>query len=162
MFGKLATAIERGLIGVLLVVLTVMVTAIVIQIVGRYVFSTTPSWTEEIARMCMAWVTMLGSAALVRRDDHIAVTAMIDACPPALARALLALRDALILVMAGGLTYYGYGLALIGGRRTSPALDIPMFYPYLAIPVGAALIAVMLVLHRLGTAHRDIGSERAP
>lgn len=158
MFGKLASVVERVLIGVL----TVMVTAIMIQIVGRYVFSSTPSWTEEVARMCMAWVTMLGSAALVRRDDHIAVTAVIDACPPTLARALLALRDALILVMAGGLAYYGYGLVLVGGRRTSPALEIPMFYPYLAIPVGAVLIAVMLALRRLECAERDVKSERAP
>lgn len=148
MFAKTADAIERILNIILLAVLTIMVTSICIQVVGRHVFSYSPSWTEEVARMSIAWITMLGSAAVLRKNGHIAVTVVLEAVPRRLALVLTGVRDMLILVMCGGLVAYGYGFAVIGGRRSSPALEIPMFYPFLAIPVGAALIALLLVLHR--------------
>ena len=93
---------------------------------------------------------MVGSAAVIRRDGHISVTILVDHLSAPLAHAIGLLRDGLVLIMAGAIAYYGF--ALIGGRRASPALEISMYYPFLAIPVGAVLIAVLLLLKRAGEA----------
>lgn len=148
-WGRLAGGVERVLNFVLLAILLVMIGSVLTQVASRYALARTPSWPEEVARVSMAWITMLGSAALIRRQGHIAVSTIVDMCPPRVRAALLLIRDLLTLVMAGGLAYYGWALAGIGARRLSPALEIPMFYPYLAIPVGAVLIAVLLLLGRL-------------
>ncbi|WP_209427807.1 TRAP transporter small permease [Pararhodobacter sp. SW119] len=150
MFTGLARAIERVLDVVLIVALTVMVASIFYQVFGRYVLNRTPGWTEETARFLMAWITMLGSAAIVRHGGHIAVTVLIDSLPGRLCEAFLWLRDTIIITMAGALVWYGYGFALIGDRRLSPALEISMYWPFLALPAGGALIALQLLLHRLG------------
>lgn len=147
MFTKISNGIESILTVLLLITLTLMVVSICTQVVGRYAFDHSPAWTEEAARMSMAWITMLGSALVIRRQGHISISVLVDACPPALAKGLLMIRDALILVMAGGMAWYGWGFAVVGGRRSSAALEISMFYPYLAIPVGFALIGLLLLLH---------------
>ena len=147
---KIAIAIERVLDAVLLVALVVMVASITYQVFGRYVLNHSPSWTEEVARFLMAWITMLGSAAVIRSEGHIAVTVVAESLPPRLREAVRWLRDVIIITTAGALAWYGYGFALIGARRASPALEISMYWPFLAIPVGAAMIALLLVLHRIG------------
>ena len=150
MFTKIAGAIERILDAVLLAALAVMVASIAYQVFGRYVLNHSPSWTEEVARFLMAWITMLGSAAVIRTEGHIAVTVVAESLPPRLREVVRWLRDVIIITTAGALAWYGYGFAMIGARRASPALEISMYWPFLAIPIGAAMIALLLVLHRLG------------
>lgn len=149
-FFAIARAIERVLDAFLLIALAVMLGSIFIQVAGRYLFNAPPSWTEEVARFLIVWVTMIGSAAMLRRRGHIAVSVAVDALPWRLALAVGWLRDALILIMAGALANYGYAFAVLGGRRESAALEIPMFYPFLAVPVGGVLIALLLLLDRAG------------
>jgi TRAP-type C4-dicarboxylate transport system permease small subunit len=158
-FSRIADAVERLLDALLLAAIAVMVVSICWQVFGRFVLNHSPSWTEEVARFLMAWITLLGSAAVLRRRGHIAVTFVVELMPRPLALAVGLLRDLLILVMAGALGWYGYAFAVIGGRRDSAALEIPMFYPYLAIPVGAALIALLLLLSRAGREELRAGAE---
>lgn len=158
-FLAVARMIERVLDAFLLIALVTMLSSIFIQVGGRYLFNAPPSWTEEVARFLVIWVTMIGSAAMLRRHGHIAVSVAVEALPRKLALAVGWLRDALILIMAGALAHYGYAFALIGGRRRSAALEIPMFYPFLAVPVGAVLIALLLVLERAGQLAGEGGAE---
>ena len=150
MLNRIAGAIERVIDLVMLVLITVMVVSICYQVVGRYLLNHAPGWTEEVARFLMAWITMLGSAMVLRRDGHISVTVVAEIMPEPVRLAMGWLRDTVILVMAGSLVYYGYQFALIGDRRDSAALEISMYYPYLSIPVGGALIALLLLLRRAG------------
>lgn len=150
MFRMTARLIERIIDMMLLMALAVMVVSICWQVFGRYVLNHAPGWTEETARFLMAWITMLGSAMVIRRDGHVAVTFVAESLPPA-ARAVVGwLRDALIVIMSGALVWYGWQFAVIGARRESAALEISMFWPHLAIPVGGALIALLLALRRAG------------
>lgn len=149
-FRSTARVIERIIDALLLLALAVMVVSICWQVFGRYVLNHAPGWTEETARFLMAWITMLGSAMVIRRDGHVAVTVVADSLPP-VPRAIVAwVRDALIIIMSGALVWYGWQFAQIGARRESAALEISMFWPHLAIPVGGALIALLLALRRAG------------
>jgi TRAP-type C4-dicarboxylate transport system permease small subunit len=151
-FRTTARLIEGIIDMMLLLTLTVMVVSICWQVFGRYVLNHAPGWTEETARFLMAWITMLGSAMVIRRDGHVAVTFVADALPPAPRAVIAWVRDALILIMSGALVWYGWQFARIGARRESAALEISMFWPHLAIPVGGALIALLLALRRAGLA----------
>ncbi len=150
MFRTIARGIESVLDILLLVMIVVMTVAICWQVFARYVLNDAPGWTEETARFLMAWITMLGSAMVMRSDGHVSVAFVANSLPPGPRAVVAWIRDTLILVMAGSLVFYGYQFALIGGRRDSAALEIPMFWPYLAIPVGGALIAALLALRRAG------------
>ena len=156
---RIAAILNRVLEVTLVIALSVMVLSICAQVVGRYVFNDAPGWSEEVATFLMAWITMLASAALLGRNGHIAVTILIERLPTPVARGLYWLRDSLIIAMSGFLVYYGVQLAVIGDRRQSPALEISMAYPYMAIPLGAGLIAFLTLLYRIDANTTAEGDE---
>ena len=43
---------------------------------------------------------------------------------------------------AGVMTWNGWSLALRNATQLSPSAQIPMIYPYIALPVGGALVVV--------------------
>ncbi len=149
---RLARAIERLLDGLLAAMLLIMVAAICWQVFGRYVLGRAPSWGEELARFLMVWMTMLGSAAELRSGGHITVTSLADRLGPRGLAILLAVRDVLIVATCGLLVQAGIELAMLLHRQSSPAFEIPMSVPYMAQPVGFALILVLVGLSRLSGA----------
>jgi len=58
--------------------LAAMVIAVLVQVVGRYVFSHSPSWSEEIARQLMIIFSFIGIAIGVRDKIHIGLTIVVD------------------------------------------------------------------------------------
>ena len=147
---KIVDLIDLVLDKLLLAFFVVMTAAIVWQVFARYVLAAPTIWSEELARFLLVWITMLGSASVIGRGDHIAVTVFVEMTPAPVQRALGFLRDALVIGMAGFLAYYGAGFAASGSRRISTGLHLSMGYVYLAIPVGAVLIALTLLFR-----HRD-------
>lgn len=146
---KLSDRIEQLLDKLLLCLFAVMVAAIVWQVFARYALARPTIWSEELARYLMIWVTMLGSAYVIRHGDHVTVTVFVDLLPRRLALAVAWLRDALVVGLMGFLAWYGYEFAVLGGRRVSSGLALPMTYAYVAIPLGAALIAFFVLTRRL-------------
>lgn len=139
-----ADGFEKSLNAILALLLSVLAAALCYQVYGRYILNAAPGWTEEVARILMVYITMLGSAVVMRRNGHIEVTAVINAIPDPIRFIVLWLRDAVIFGCTGILMWHGYALAIIGGQRLTPALEIPMYWPYLSIPLSGALMAFFL------------------
>lgn len=146
---RLATRLELAIDVLTGAAIAVMVVAISYQVFGRYVLGHSPSWSEELARYLMVWLTMLGAAAAMRSGGHIAVTTLIDMLPPAGRRAALAVRDVAVVCTCGVLAWWGIGFAGLNATQESAAMDIPMSIPYAALPAGATLIVLFVLLARL-------------
>jgi len=149
---RAADGLERLLDAALILLLLVMTVSVVWQVFARYVLAAAPSWSEELARYLMVWVTFLGAAAVLRSGGHITVSVLADRVPPRLRALMLALRDLLILFAAGVLAVYGWRYAGAMSFQDSAALEISMAIPYAALWIGGGLVALMVVLTRL--AHR--------
>ncbi|MFO1288263.1 MAG: TRAP transporter small permease [Rubrivivax sp.] len=145
----LARRIEGALDVLLGAATLVMVVSMCWQVIGRYVFSHAPGWSEELARFLMLWMTMLGAAAALRSGSHISVTSLVDTLGPRARAVALALRDAALVAVAGLLAWQGFLYARLNGAQESAALEIPMTVPYAALPAGGVLIVVMVLLARL-------------
>lgn len=156
----LAARVEAGVEALGMVVLVVMLSVISYQVFARYVLEAPTFWSEELARFLMAWVTMLGSAALIRKNDHIAVDFFVNRLPLAGQRFAHFVCDLLTLGTCGLLGYYGTQLMILGSRTSSPGMGLKMAYPYAAIPVGALLLAVMLLLSRIAAARGAQSSDQ--
>jgi TRAP-type transport system small permease protein len=153
-----AARLERALDQVIALLLAVCAVTLIWQVFGRYVLGHSPSWSEEVARMAVAWLTMLGAAACLRDGGHIAVTSLVDALPPGPKAVVLWIRDFAVLTTAGVLVWAGIDFARLNQDQESAALEIPMSVPYASLVVGAALVALMLVLSRLGG---EVGQSKA-
>lgn len=110
--------------------------------VSRYVLDDPAGWTEEIARYAMISGVMAGVALawLDRVDIRFAV--LENLLTPA-QRALL-FRGLDIGMICFGLAFAvsGWLFVVKRGAMISTGLDIPMFWPQLAIPAGGVLIAL--------------------
>lgn len=146
----LARRIETWLDRLLAVLLLLVVCSLIWQVFGRYVLGRAPGWTEEVARMTVAWIAMLGTAACLRSGEHIAVRVLVMAMPERVRTWLLAIRDLLVLSTSAVLGWAGARFAWMNFEQDSPALEIPMAIPYSAMAIGAVLLALMLALVRLG------------
>lgn len=117
----------------------------VTQVFFRYVLNNSLAWPEETARLAFVWVVFLGAGLAVYRDSHLRID-IADRIAGTRALKPLALLRALF-VAAGCVTLVTHGLDL-AARATSftPALFMPIRYLYLAVPVGAALGLVFLLI----------------
>jgi TRAP-type C4-dicarboxylate transport system permease small subunit len=117
--------------------LAVMAALVLLQVVLRYGFRAPLVWAEEASVFLMIWVTFIGSGIAIRRRAHIAMAVVADRLRPGLARAVSAFSGAAIVAFLSVVAWQGFLLAAFVHDQPSPAMRVPMVWPYLAIPVGA-------------------------
>ncbi|HOA15143.1 MAG TPA: TRAP transporter small permease [Bacillota bacterium] len=126
------------------IVLTValMVLDVVVGVFARYVLNNAIHWVEEASRYMMIWMAYLAMGMVIREEGNISVTFMVNWFPPAIRRIIKVL----------GLLVIGFFLTVLFREsvkymrilriQTSPALGLPMIFPYMAVTVGAALMFI--------------------
>lgn len=128
---------------ILLVVFLAALTVVVfLQVLFRYVIHLPLFWTEETARYCLIWASMMGAGYALRQGQHIAVTFVVDRMPLGLYRSAVRLSQLFVLAIIVVILWGGIELVWLTRYQTSPALRIPMSIPYLAMPVGALFMLV--------------------
>ena len=132
-------------------------TILFVQVVLRYVFLFSLPWPEEAARFLMIWVVMLGGSLLVKDEQLVTVDFFDKLWSPRLLLYRNVLFRLLLAVLLAVLLWEGINLATFSSNRTTTALEISYFWPYLAIPVGAGL----MLFHMIVLAVRDL-LRRAP
>jgi len=152
----LALKLERLLDALMAAALTVMVATISYQVFGRYVLGRAPSWTEELTRFLLVWMTMLGSAASLRHGGHITVTFLVERLNPFWQAVCLVIRDVFLVAAAGIFMYFGTKFAMLNGAQESAALEIPMMLPYAALPACGVLILLIVGITRWARSPIDV------
>jgi TRAP-type C4-dicarboxylate transport system permease small subunit len=142
---------------ILIIVLSTMAVVVLLQVIFRYILNFPLFWTEELARYCLVWSSLLGSAVAVKRGRHIAVTIFIERFPPALRRGLTIIALLSVAVILTIILWGGIQLVMITRAQISPALRVSMSVPYLAVPAGAAL----MLLHTIGFIFKTITPKTA-
>lgn len=132
-------AAARMSVGVLLVAATALVFA---NVVLRYVFSYALSWGDEVITYSLLWLVFLGSGIAARQGAHISMEALLTLLPPRTQRRNAVLVNTVCAVLSAGIGFLGWRLALAVGAldQVGAASGVPMFWVYLAIPVGCFLM----------------------
>lgn len=142
--GELYNKFEENLLYISLVF---SVALIFVQVVMRYVFSNSLSWSEEVARYVFIWQTWLGASYAVRKKRHLRVEALADRfC--GVSRKVIEIAVLLLWIFFGCfLVIKGYQLTrmiFIRGQ-ISAALGMPMAIAYAAVPVGSLFMTLRLI-----------------
>jgi TRAP-type C4-dicarboxylate transport system permease small subunit len=137
---RMSDIINRATEAILIIVVSGMAVVVLLQVIFRYILNFPLFWTEELARYCLVWSSLLGSAVAVKRGQHIAVTIFVERLPPGLRRGLTILALISVAAILAVILWGGIQLVAITRAQISPALRISMSVPYLAVPVGAALM----------------------
>jgi TRAP-type C4-dicarboxylate transport system permease small subunit len=137
--------LERLALGAVIVMMAIMCALTFAQAAGRYALSFSLTWSEELTRFMLVWVSMLGGAVAARRRMHVGFEALTGALPRRLGQAVRLLGLVLAMGIFGTMVWYGTTLARFNMLQVSAALEWPMGVPYAAIPVGAALFVLFLL-----------------
>lgn len=141
---RLYTKFEERLLVASLVFTVVL---IFVQVIMRYVFNNSLSWSEELARYIFIWQIWLGTGVGIRMKEQIRVEILVKKLSPAGAKWLNAIALTILLIFCIFLVINGYQLVLkIAGRNAlSTALKIPLSYVYLSLPFSSAITSVYII-----------------
>lgn len=118
-----------------------MLTALAIaclQVVLRYGFHAGLPWSEEVAVWCFCWAVFLGMGLATGRDAHIAINSFPNLLKPR-ARSALAFFNRVVVAAASFMLIIHGAEYVTKAIAASPALQMPMRYYFLAVPVGGLL-----------------------
>lgn len=137
----------RRLVDALAIILLLsMVGLIFAQVLGRYFFNYSISWSEESATFVQVWLVMLGAGIAMRNRQHAGIDMLVNKCPAWLQRLVrgvgfLLAAWLLIVIIIGSFSLITLGLIV-----KSAALQLPLAIPYTALPVGMAYFLLELAL----------------
>jgi TRAP-type C4-dicarboxylate transport system permease small subunit len=119
---------------------------VLLQVFYRYVLNESLFWAEELVRGAMLWGIMLSSGLVAAARGHIRVDLLESVLPPAGQKFVAFLANALTLAFSLVLLWAGIQFVDRTWMQQSAVLDVPKWTVYLAIPVGAALEALLMLL----------------
>ena len=131
----------------MLVVLSILIFVVVfLQVLFRYLLRQPLFWSEELPRYLLIWMCFLAAALAQKQDAHINITLCLAPLSTRARQVLKILTDVIILVFLWILIYSGSLVTSITAHHRSTALQLPMGLVYAALPVGAILMSLYLVL----------------
>jgi TRAP-type C4-dicarboxylate transport system permease small subunit len=119
-----------------------MLLAIAYQVLMRYVFGDTPSWSEELAVLLFCWTVLGGLALGVHEGYHVRLTVVLDALPtPARIWAERA-TDGVTAALGAFLAWSGWRFLDITAGSVSAAIGYPTEILNVLAPIAGALVAL--------------------
>jgi TRAP-type C4-dicarboxylate transport system permease small subunit len=125
---------------------TVIIFVIGLAVFFRYIVGHALSWPEEVAGIFFVWFTLLGIAAVLREDDHIAFDFLQKYTSPFIGKIIKLVCMLLIQGYAFCLIYYGYSYAIMFSFESTPAARINLLWMTLSLPVSGLLIVIFSIL----------------
>lgn len=146
--------IDRLLAGFTITVMALLVVCVVWQVFSRYVLQKPSTMTDEIARFSMIWVGLLGAAYAVGQRRHLSID-LFTANLKGMGRVgnLLFIDGCVLLFSACAMVWGGLTLVtkVYESGQLSPALQMPMAYVYVVLPLSGVIICYYSVLFVLQT-----------
>ncbi|GAI31858.1 unnamed protein product [marine sediment metagenome] len=116
--------------------ITIMLFIIFLQVIFRYVFHSSLTFSEELARYLFVWTVFLCSAVVARDNGHIIVGVLTERLKGKKAKYVKSAAYISTMIFVVILFYQGLRMMKLSSFQHSPALGISMSWVYLAIPVA--------------------------
>ena len=119
------------------------------NVVGRYVFDYSITWASELTMYFFLWSMFFAVAYTFKLDGHISIDLLVEHVDKRVAKGMMLLSRIVTFAYLSVVAYYGYQyiLLVIDLDETSVDLEIPMWIPYLVIPVALGLAAYRVAEH---------------
>ena len=147
---KLRVYVDKMLEKLLIFLMSILVIDVLWQVTSRYILSSPSSFTDELAGFLLIWVSLFGAAYVTGRKEHLAIDILLQKTRESRRRNLELTIHLLIFIFALFVMFIG-GLWLVYTRFIlnvqSAALQLPLGYVYLALPLSGSLIMYYSIYH---------------
>jgi TRAP-type C4-dicarboxylate transport system permease small subunit len=147
-FRRLNYWLIKALELVVILVTGFLVIVVVWGVFTRYVLGHQSPWTEELARMLLIWVSLLGASIGFIRSSHLGVDYFVgklnqrwQVLGQLVVYLLIAFFAAVVLIYGG---YRLVSSVLLNGQP-SAALNIQWGYVYLVVPISGVFIVIFSI-----------------
>lgn len=127
------------------------------NIIGRYFFSVSIPWAEEIMLFLMVGCVFTGCCAVAWHGRQIKMDVLVSMLPPTL-RHLLALLSELVMI-AAAVAVTIFALPVIANLwafdERSQAANFPLVIPQAMVPIGYMLMALLVAIRLLIAGRRS-------
>ncbi len=150
---RLLQRLERGFLGGAIIFSSLL---LFINVIMRYVFLYPIYWAEELCRYLMVWMIFVGASQVTIQGGHVAVDIVPRLLPKRINSVLALLVNGVCIGFCLVLVYFAYKqmIRVKMAKQISPAMELPMWLAYLAIPAGTALMAIRYVQQMIRRATR--------
>jgi C4-dicarboxylate transporter DctQ subunit len=142
---KKLNKVEEGVLGFSLLALSIVTFG---ETFLRYTFSVTFAWLMETANYSIIFFTYMGAAVGVKYATHFSMEALTEYAPDRVSHALKVVAYFLSAVIT--VFFIVYSLKHIAHVYTfavkSPAMQLPMYIPYIPIPLFSLVMTIRLLL----------------
>lgn len=145
MFTRLEEKVYKLVFLMCFILMGLMVAIIFAQVIARYVFNASFSWSEELGRYIFVWITFLGTAIGLKKKAHVALDNLVKKLPARASKIATDLGKLAMMMLGLIITYSGYRFMELAGHQRSPAMQLPMKYIYLVFPVSGVLIVFFIL-----------------
>lgn len=155
MFASASAWLDRAVSWMVVGLLGVMVIITTAGVVSRYGFNAALSWSEELGRYLLVWVSFLGASLATYRGSHIGISILFDRLPARVRSWLAVFTDIVIVLFMSSVLTGGIKTLPMIHMRTAPTLSLPMSLPYLIMPVSAGIIIFHILARRVSGAGEE-------
>lgn len=128
---------------VLAFLVIVMVAGCFWQIFTRFILNNPSKWTEELLRYALIWLTMLGVPYAYGKGQHISIGFITNTFTKKgtlkdhIFIEILVLFLSIFVMIAGGVM-----VSMNAAGQVSPAMQIPMQFYYIGVPICGVLMVI--------------------
>ena len=140
---------------ILAVLVGVMVLGCVWQVFTRFILNNPSKYTEEFLRYALIWLTMLGVPYAYGQERHLSIniitktfTAKGNLMVKLFIEVLVTFLSVFVMI-AGGIM-----VTANSAGQISPAMQIPMQFYYICVPVSGVLLLIYSVTRFIGFARK--------
>ncbi|PTM59559.1 TRAP transporter small permease [Desmospora activa] len=140
--------LDRGLLGITSTLMVLMVLGVVWQVFSRYVLNAPSTFMEELMRICLIWIAMLGAGYAFGTNQHLSFSFFQEKMTDKnrkrlqLINMVLIVGFALVVLIKGGIDLFFVTL-----DETTAILLLPRGVVNVALPISGLIILVYQVFH---------------
>ena len=130
---------------VMLVQASMIFVIICFAVFTRYLLNYVPSWSEEVPRYLLVWITYLGAALAVKYKEHISLDVFFNLMPVRARQVGHLILNVLIGAVGMIMLVFGIGLVRQFGDDLMESIAVKNIWFYLAMPISGGLMILYII-----------------
>jgi len=122
---------------------------IFVGVFWRYVLGDALAWYEETGKYLMMWLVFLASPIVLKRTGHVSIDNLPRNLPERLKYLMYLVVFSGVICLLYTMVGEGWGLSTNAWPQKWTSLPISFFWVYLAVPVGSAIMFLVIAEHWL-------------
>jgi len=130
---------------VMLVQASMIFVIICFAVFTRYLLNYVPSWSEEVPRYLLVWISYLGAALAVKYKEHISLDVFFNLMPVRARQVGHLILNVLIGAVGVIMLVFGIGLVRQFGDDLMESIAVKNIWFYLAMPISGGLMVLFII-----------------